>query len=775
VEKILAFLGLGERRWPLVWIAGLYLAGTGALIYLFFPTGWSALWGQGDTEVAEHLSFLTQRLFSFFPFPLLNMQSDLVFYPYGIGVGMQAWAPERAFFGALLTTAFGHGPWMQIYALGSFLIAGVGAFLLLVRPYGFLRASTTGLALSFLSFYAVLKFPGHHNLIATHWTVLSILVDFLIFKKLTEKSEVSLLLLQLRGLLLFLSLGLDLSYVAGYGLTSFVVTSVFVVWELRRKKIFRSSLIQLVGQWQTNRGLHWALLLASLVAAWLYVPFCAQLLLASGGQRFRTMTWWANPVRWLIPWLPGWNPGTLDLQRWLGDRPEGIADASPGWSLLLPAIAGWWFLKRTNRVYWPLWTLTALVALHHPANFPVLRIFPWASMNRVGGRGTLVLPVIFLLFALAIPWQRLGAGLRKSLLAGWLVLAVVEAVTCYRWVPRDELAQMSAPVRDFIAAIQNSPGEAVLDWPFCVLSGNAVTTALCPDLGAAGDYAFQRFHGKKVIGLNFGRLSKQMVKPYLQNGWPRLLQAGGCFSSEQWKFFDDFFSLNDFAGIILHRSAVPDECALQFHQRYGPPAVATDFPGHRPVEFFPKPRALQGRVNPALGKALFYGLEAEFPLDLSDRASASAVDLEGLGMDRGSVVLGKEQGALSFFTTSKQPLRIEGTLETIRPGIRVQIEVGGEIVFSGESEHSKKFSAPIPTVAGRNEISFRVQGGESWWQCWKEFTADGKNSVIRQLNAFTIYCQERRNHPAQIKNLRILSYSKTEPLSPSTLRYSSKK
>jgi hypothetical protein len=114
--------------------------------------------------------------------------------------------------------------------------------------------------------------------------------------------------------------------------------------------------------------------------------------------------------------------------------------------------------------------------------------------------------------------------------------------------------------------VKNQPGEAVLDWPFCVTGGNGIGAidGLCPYFFTIGSIpAMRRFHEKKVVGQYFGRLHPSQIEPYLQAGWSQMFvpdkldlfkgtRQSRCFTTEEWSFFTDFYKFNDFAGINLY-------------------------------------------------------------------------------------------------------------------------------------------------------------------------------------------------------------------------------
>jgi hypothetical protein len=78
--------------------------------------------------------------------------------------------------------------------------------------------------------------------------------------------------------------------------------------------------------------------------------------------------------------------------------------------------------------------------------------------------------------------------------------------------------------------LKNQPGEAVLDWPFCIEGANywEVTKKLCPYFKINNSiYSLRRFHNKKVLGQYFGRLYPEQVQPYLKAGWDKMIVPQG--------------------------------------------------------------------------------------------------------------------------------------------------------------------------------------------------------------------------------------------------------
>ncbi len=103
---------------------------------------------------------------------------------------------------------------------------------------------------------------------------------------------------------------------------------------------------------------------------------------------------------------------------------------------------------------------------------PTLKLFPWLMFARVAGRCTILYPVILSILALHIDLNGLSLR-RKRIVAGCLVtLACVELGTAYSL--RLHYQQPEKLSQDFFAYmdyVRRQPGEAVLDWPFCIASG----------------------------------------------------------------------------------------------------------------------------------------------------------------------------------------------------------------------------------------------------------------------------------------------------------------
>lgn len=628
-------------------------------------------------DIQEYKGFYFAKNLSFNPFPHLGLVNNQVFYPYGTNNVFNPWSFEADLFYALFYSFWGTGPWLQIYFLLSVLITEIASFVLLKRDYNIARAFGASLLVSFGNFYAIYKFPHHLPQSVVHWLTLGIIVDFLVVKRVVLKQHVSFRLILVRLFLLFLLLGHDLGYVAGFGLISFTVSSLFMAglfcyrydWKNFQQAKLMHQVIEIYRQdFLAYPRTCLALICLTVMAAYLYLPLAVQIARAAksfdfSGIEFTTL--WVNPVRLLLPFIPGLIKPEYSFKEEFNDAQETIFDGSPGLFLLILGSIGLWQNRHQISPFIPLLTTFILCLLYIPGNLvsiltlkelalliassfllwksrknkrifitlsiilvgmflvnstsfllPTLKLFPWFTFNRVGGRCTVIYPVILCLFALHIRFDKWYEH-KKRVFAGLLVvLACIELGTVYSFRTQYEHpTRLSQSFFTYMHYVKEQPGEAVLDWPFCIAGEGAGDEAdnICPYyFQNSGISALARFHQKKVMGHYFGRLHQSQVKPYFQAGWGKLLdpdeqgsaRQNHCFSSNKWAFFTDFFKFNDFAGINLYVDLLPSACISEFYNRFGSPVVKTFIPGTGQVVFIPKSAELRAQVNLALGKTL---------------------------------------------------------------------------------------------------------------------------------------------------------------------------
>jgi hypothetical protein len=608
------------------------------LIFLVIKNFSGSLTGGGDIDYWEYTGFYFAKNLSLLPFPHLDLVNNQSFYPYGTSAVFQPWSIERDSLYAIFYSLFGIGPWLQIYYLITVLVTAIVTLNLLVQDYGLIRATGAGLLVSLFSFYAIHNYPHHLCYAVLHWTVLSLVVDFLIVKRVTLRQHVSLRLILLRACLLILSLGQELGYIAGFALMSFTISTGYIIVllsyrylkrEWRLINSFRKLLNLYKNEFFAYPRICLALLSLTVVIGYIYLPLVVQISREAKSFDFTGVpngAWWANPLRLLIPFFPSFNPGKVVIQQVLGDSPEGWGAGSPGWFLLILGTVGLWQARQKITIFIPLIIIFLLCLFYHPVDFPTLKLFPWFAFNRAQDRCTVIYPVIFCLFALHIQFEGLHLRSRQFLPALLVCLACTELFTAYSLNLNYQPYLLENNFFTYMNYVKVQPGEAVLDWPFCASGGNGVgLDTICPYFFKNGSiFSLRRFHQKKVMGQYFGRLHPSQIKPYLQAGWSNLFfpdsrdvfkaaKQKRCFRPQEWSFFTNFYKFNDFAGINLYVDLLPENCANEFYARFGTPTAQTKVPWAGQVKFITKTPQLR-QVDLALG----INLKFEPFLDISE-------------------------------------------------------------------------------------------------------------------------------------------------------------
>jgi hypothetical protein len=556
---------------------------------------------RGDTNYFELLGYHVRDHWRFGLHPISFFTKDVAF-PNGTHIGLLSWCAERDLFHAAMLGLFGAGPWIQVYLTLGVALGAVGVTAILAKEYGLTVASLVGFVASFMSFYAWYKYPYHLNICALHWVTMSIAADAVTMRRVVAGKRLTVPFIVLRAALLVLSMGLDLGYVTGHALTSFCVT-VYFGWAYlgrRDKRIFgRLSLLFPEDPFGETRSL--AFLGASALLAFgivVYLPFVAAVVrdTATYPMQEAVGTYWANQAHALFPYLPGVHPNSKIVRAIFG-ADEGVGEYAPGFTLLVAGGIGIWLAheRDTMSVVQPLLVTAILVFAFHPRWCRTLQIFPWFAYNRVAGRGTVVLPILLALMAASVDdWPRLG----KRVVA---LLGIAEFATAALLVSAYRPAKLEAKHEAYFEAISQTPGTAVLDWPFCIASATAlITRELCPYYDRFSTaYAYRRFHHKATVGMYLSRLHPSQVATWVDDGWidmfspddPKRLHPKHelrCFSEEQWARFDRLYRGSDFAGIQLYTDVLPNECVDAFHARYGTPRAAETLPRVGRVEFIPR-------------------------------------------------------------------------------------------------------------------------------------------------------------------------------------------
>jgi hypothetical protein len=570
-----------------------------------------------ESFLYEYLSYYVSKNLTWTPLPHLDLENDQAFYPFGTNVALQSFCVERDLLFTALTALFGRGPWLQLYYLGGLAIAAYGTWALLRKEHGDVRASLVAIGANLFNFYGAQKYPYHFNMACVHWVTLGIVVDFVIVERLVTKKRVSLALILLRALLVILSFGLELGHIVGYGLTSLLATCVFtagcLVWRRRRGE--ESDLTRFTAglreELRTRRLALGGLVAGLLVFGILYGSIVGQIVLATRKYDFSGVNlgvWWSHPVRLVIPYTPWIHPSQQPrFEKIWGDQAEiGIGSGGAGWFLL--ALAAYGVARAKKRMRFAALLLVLFLYVVSRPGFDLVRWMPWFKFTRVMSRATVVYSTILALLAIDIRWPE-RIALRRATLAVLGAVGLLEIFTFTKIKMSHPAFAFDDRFLDHMKKVEALPGEAVLDFPFCILGGNGDIHYLCPYMEKLKSvYALQRFHHKKVIGQYLGRVHPSQTQPFADQGWPKIWDPDDpdpveadvqlrCLNDREWTFFTDFYEKNDFAGIQLAIDRLPAGCPEKFYERFGQPMGVVTIPRAGHLAFIPRDPSTRSRVD----------------------------------------------------------------------------------------------------------------------------------------------------------------------------------
>lgn len=463
-----------------------------------------------DTDQFEYVGYFFSKNLTIWPLPHLNLVNTQTFYPYGTNQVFLDWGFERDYWYTICYRLMGGaGPYLQYYYVYSLAVAAVGTFVLLYPRFGVGKSFILGLIVSIFNFYAIYKFPVHMNVCVGHWTTLCMVATYRLIYDLTSEKPVSLVYVLIWVWLHVQVLSQELAYVAGFALTFTTLAFPVIVFSLYRRFPVVMHWFALVSDYLKNQVsqhkagiLFWLLML--ICSLFLYLPLTLQIAFTAWEFDFhevQELRAWSHPLRLFIPYLPGFQTYDFDYIPHLGDSFESYGQGSPGLYLLILASIGWWQIRRRVAVWLPLVLMLVLCLLYHPVLLPTLKLFPWFSFNRHGGRASLTYPILFGLLAMTIQWPRQ----LTSQVIGMLLISLMgmEWYTGYRQRISYPANVVSDSLLQYCDVVRQQPGVAVLDWPFCTVGGNGVgaTEGLCPYYAQQNAvFTFRRFYDKSGVG-----------------------------------------------------------------------------------------------------------------------------------------------------------------------------------------------------------------------------------------------------------------------------------
>lgn len=585
-----------------------------------------------DVDLWEYMGYYYYKNFSISPHTYLidiDFSNDQHFYPYGNNHAVQGWGIESCLWYALMYKLWGYqGNWLGYYYIFSKIITFLFAYLILKSEFTKSKSYLLALALTFLNFYSIQRYPELIIESTYHWTALAIISDFIFLRKLWYGKAISLQFILAKILFVLFSAGLEIGYLFGYTLTSFTLTILFslliFIIKLKRGKTNLKTvfvgIISILKTAETNKISISALILLILSGIYVYVPILLEILTASTQYDASQIhgNWWINPLRIFLPHFRIYNDASI-----FGDSSEGIGQGIIGWLILGFGLIGLSKTPKNERIiYLPFLLLLALCMFFHPTHFPTLKIFPWFTYKRVAGRATIIYSVIFTIFTI-YALQKPKKITEKVIFSFLIIVGIYEFYVTYTYKYNDDsyLVQYDKSFFKYMEMVRNTKGEAVLDYPFCIIGGNGVgreenLAPLYTDNSSIS--TFQRFHEKKTIGHYYGRLTKKQIEKQVEHGWGNLMitetdnpfikqKLKYCLNEKQLEEFKQFFQYNDFAGINLYIDLLPNEtCVAEFYKQFGKPIIVTNSAANGRIAFIPKPIVWQNLENKEKGRSIYF-------------------------------------------------------------------------------------------------------------------------------------------------------------------------
>lgn len=597
---------------------------------VFFIRNFSMpLSGGGDVDEWEYVGYYLSQHLSFKPFPSLVFNHNQTFYPFGTTQVFSDWSLESNYWFAFFYNNFGHGAWLNYYYILSLIVSFLGSYLILKRDFGQTKAFFVGFIVTFFNFYALNKYPNHYNHSTIHWAILSLFTDFILVKRIILKENISLKWVYLKVFILLATLGMNLGYICGFALNSFVISLIAVILIIvkriaRGENQLKKYLIDWYADIKRSPMLYLTLSLPSLIFMFLYLPLVLQIYFEAKSFHLDDVNaphFWSHPLRMLLPYFPNFSALHNPFTYLLNDMPEGLGSGSPGWVCLSLGIIGFFSnRKQFWLVFLPLIILLLISTFYHPNKIPTLKIFPWGAYNRVPSRFTSLLPVIFSCFFLPTDVRKIPYN--KFFLVAFTTFFVLELSVVYKYRYTQKPFEFEKNFFGYMQQVKMQKGEAVMDFPFCIVGGDGtgLRENLCPIFQRTCNvYALSRFHEKKVIGGYYSHVHDSAIKGFVGvgignwatpndstyiEGWKKSTKIINAFNDQQLEHFIKYFQYNDFAGINVCVDLIPTKMYQQITSAMGQPTQSTIFPGAGKVVFIPKPKDWQILVNKEKAKQL---------------------------------------------------------------------------------------------------------------------------------------------------------------------------
>jgi hypothetical protein len=501
-----------------------------------------------------------------------------VMAPHGAPVPFLSWSIERDWLGAYFWKWAPGFPFLWFY-YGVSLVASYAVVGAVLRRMALGPAAAWLLAAAFVVFNVPRHYKTYHHFehLPQHWIYASLFVDALIWHRFWRERRWSWSLELWRGVCL-----LGMLWGTGYFWGPLVLEWVVVRLALGAGFVFRRPRIE--GAARSAALAVGIMILMSVVDIRWFVPLVREV--NAAGKIWQPVWWYATLNRVLEPLWATWI-----VPKWGNRAADFETVVTIGWTYLIPVVLVAW--KTRLRSVAPFAAVLFLYVLYIrewpiPYQAAIQKSVPFMEYFRVASRMGLFLPVAAAAI-IALGWPELMAWARrrpKWVLALFALVVAGELPHLAR--PISAMEPMPEPLQSMLGKLRDSPGDTVLDLPFCVAGGNGIcTTQQCPNYPRSTiSTCLRLFHEKKTHGLYQARMTEAHCRiydrlPYLS--WFDAWKNQRCLNPQEWGDFCAYLDQQpELAGILLHpdvwTAADRPECRRELERRLGPPVAEASFP-----------------------------------------------------------------------------------------------------------------------------------------------------------------------------------------------------
>lgn len=490
-----------------------------------------------------------------------------------VAIPYMSWSIERDGIGGWVWNISPEFPFQWLLTVVSLLVVAIASWVWIGKMMGAVPYRLP-LAIGFTLFNVPRHFKAFHHFeyFSLHWVYLILMLDSFIWKEAIEKKTLRVDFELLRILFQIALLG-STGYLTPVMALEWVVVRIFLIMMRPRLAPTQKPI------WIFNAIL--AFVYVPLLFVW-YVPLLAAM------KQFGAVTQWTS--FYAISLTDFFKPLFWYAQKI--DQSETVVTI--GWTYWLLITASlFWAGKRAWILFSPFLVVTTLFILYawEPTSksfAPLIqKLIPLMEFFRVTSRVGLFLPpllgvmgVIGLGLLIKNPPKHFKKGIRI-----WCFVCLLEMA----WLtfPFQALPPLAQETQQFYKDLRDSPGNRVLDMPFCVAGGNgACTDTMCPNYPYSTVVQCMRlYHRKEIFGLYQARMNTEACRRYDAPPYAALFDAwkrDRCLSPPEWDNLCSFLNQDHSLSAILiypdlWRAIESPQCRQEVISRLGNPVAQAKF------------------------------------------------------------------------------------------------------------------------------------------------------------------------------------------------------